>query len=268
MRTPSTSDPSIFSAQEDLDRIRANLQTYLRLPLAEGSVPGAVMEHTLASVREAKVLKTYDFVDVLKETDALGWQVKSTKARTPVTWKRAKIENSSELIADSEKHEQAVQALGDEIIRTCNLHGRESLKRYRLKAIGYSRLIVRDGGSAMYFERELITDRDPDLFDPDEFSWRWSQPRKNHKKEQLPALHGTYLPSGERWFAWHGKGENQLHFKGEHSWWPDPTEPHAITFALPVANRKGRLGLSEKDARSLTSAFGTSHDLLSCRSLS
>lgn len=238
MRVPSASGHSIFSAREDLELIKASLRTYLRLPFAAESIPGAVMEDTLATIREATVLKTYDFVDVLKGPARIGWQVKSTKEGTPVTWKRAKIENSSELISHSERDEEAVQVLGNEIIRTCNLHGHDSLERYQLDAIGYARLIVRDDGTATYFERELITTRDRDLFDPNEFEWSWSTPKRTRRKEQLPALHGTHLPSGQKWFAWHGRGENQLHFKGERFWWPDPTDPHAITFTLPLQTEK------------------------------
>ena len=233
MRPPSASRPSIFSTRGELNRVKASLHTYLRLPFSGETIPGAVMEHTLGAIRGASVLNTYDFVDVLKEADSLGWQVKSTKEGTPVTWKRAKIENSSELIASSELDQGAVQALGNEIIRTCNLHGRDSLEKYRLEAIGYARLIVRGDGTATYFERKLITTSSSDLFDPEEFSWSWSKPKRTRRKEQLPALHGTHLPSGKKWFAWHGRGENQLHFKGERYWWPDPTDPHAITFALP-----------------------------------
>ena len=41
-------------------------------------------------LRQGEVLGTYDFVDVIKRGSKCGWQVKSTKESTPVTWKRAK----------------------------------------------------------------------------------------------------------------------------------------------------------------------------------
>ena len=65
------------------------------------------------------------------------------------------------------------------------------------------------------------------------------------KKEQLPAFHGVSKKTGKKVFAWHGKGENQLHFSGEKNWWPEVDRPpvegvfnysadnHAIAFKLP-----------------------------------
>jgi hypothetical protein len=228
----------IFSTPAELEKIKAIVCNYARLPFAVDTVPGSLMEGTLASIRKAEVLKTYDFVDVVHQAERCGWQVKSTKDTTPVTWKRAKIAESRALIAKSENDEDAVQALGGAIIQFCNAHGHESLERYDLEAIGYARLILHSGGTVTYFERELITRESPDLFNAADFTWRWSVQKISAKKEQLSALHGIHRPSGTKWFAWHGRGENQLHFTGERSWWPAPGDPHAITFTLPSASER------------------------------
>src|SRR5205814_2769173 len=96
----------IFSTQEQLDEIQRIVCNYARLPFALDSVPGAVMEGTLEHVRKAKRLNTYDFVDVVNSSDRCGWQVKSTKASTPVTWKRAKIPDARNLIVASESSQK------------------------------------------------------------------------------------------------------------------------------------------------------------------
>ena len=193
---------------------------------------------SLAHVRGASVLRTYDFVDVVKRDSRCGWQVKSTKATTPVTWKRAKIPNSVQLIAESRKSSDGTQALGDAIIAFCNAHAQHSLQHYDLDEIGYSRLIVHADGRVTYFERLLCTREKPIIFDPQDFEWRWSVAKKTVKKEQLPALHGTSKQDGRKWFAWHGLGENQLHFGGEGNWWPKEKSPHQVSFNLPTNDEK------------------------------
>jgi hypothetical protein len=208
----------IFSTRDELQMIARILRNYLRLPFSPINIPGAVMEGVLGHVRQGDVLRTYDFVDVVNRGSGLGWQVKSTLAQTPVTWKRAKIPNRVELIAASEKSAEGLQALGDAIIGFCNRHAEESFDLYGLKEIGYARLVIREAGRVMYFERRLCTRENPQIFDPKEFVWRWSSPKRTAKKEQLTALHGTHRPTGKKWFAWHGRGENQLHFSGEHAW--------------------------------------------------
>lgn len=236
--SPAPSLTPIFSTREELEEIRRRLHTYTRLAFVEDSVPGALMEHVLASVRGGKVLKTYDFVDVVGQATQIGWQVKSTKENTPVTWKRAKIPNSRELIDRSDREPEATQELGDAIIRFCNEHGRESLAKYDLSAIGYARLILHSNGYVTYFERELLTRADTEVFRPSDFTWRWSKQKTTRTKEQLSALHGFSRDSGEKWFAWHGRGENQLHFSGEQSWWPAVDDPHAVRFRLSSASEK------------------------------
>ena len=81
----------IFSSPAQLAEIGRVLSTYMRLPLSTDTIPGSIMEALLAYVRKGVVLGKYDFVDVIKPETKCGWQVKSTKASTPVTWKRAKI---------------------------------------------------------------------------------------------------------------------------------------------------------------------------------
>lgn len=225
---------AIFSTPDQLALIRKVLRSYLRLPFSTDSVPGAFMEAVLAHVRDGEVLATYDYVDVVQRQQRVGWSIKSTKAATPLTWKRAKIENKAALIAASQKGEVGCQALGDEIIRFCNAHAHASMDKYNLDAIGFSRLIVEDSGDIRYFERELCSRDKPNIFNAADFTWRWSVQKQGGKKEQLSALHGFHNPSNTRWWAWHGHGENQLHFTGERAWWPSANDPHAITFRFPT----------------------------------
>ncbi len=198
------------------------------------TIPGAFLEAVLAHVRGGDVLSTYDYVDVLHAGGRVGWSIKSTKASTPVTWKRAKIGNKNELIAASRASEQGAQELGNAIMAFCNAHAVASLDRYALDAIGYARLILFDDGTIRYFERVLCTREKPQIFAPEDFSWKWSkQKTSTNAKERLSALHGFHRETGVRWWAWHGLGENQLHFTGERNWWPDDDD-HAITFSMPA----------------------------------
>ncbi len=213
------------------------LTSYLRLPFSEQTVPGAIMEHVLAFVKSSEVLNTYDFVDVIDLKNHLGWQVKSTKNTTPVTWKRAKIANASQLIQDSHKSEEALQILGNSIIRFCNAHALESIEKYNLQSVGYSRLVVFPE-KVIYFERELCTQDRPQIFDENQYKWKWSSPKKTQKKEQLEALHGIDIRTEKKEWAWHGLGENQLHFSGESSWWPEYHDATAVTFKLPSVSEK------------------------------
>ena len=233
---------SIFSTPEQLDEIRQILVNYAKLPFAQENIPGALMESVLSHVRGAHVLNTYDFVDVISPETGLGWQVKSTKAGTPVTWKRAKIPNAAELIELSKQSESGLQLLGNAIIEFCNDHASESLDKYNLSSIGYSRLIIHKTGNVTYFERLLCSRSNPDIFNPIEFSWEWSTPKTAVRKEQLPALRGTNRATGEKWWAWHGLGENQLHFSNESIWWPNENDPHVFSFHLPPTEEKLSFG--------------------------
>src|ERR1700686_4422516 len=228
----------IFSTRDELVTIARILQNYARLPFSPNNIPGSVMEGALGHVRQGEVLRTYDFVDVVNRESGLGWQVKSTLAQTPVTWKRAKIPSRVELILASEKSDAGLQALGDAIIGFCNRHAEESIELYGLKEIGYARLVIHEDGEVIYFERRLCTRDKPQIFDPKDFVWRWSNPKRTAKKEQLTALHAMHKPTGKKWFAWHGRGENQLHFSGEETWWPSAGS-HRIAFRLP--SESGRL---------------------------
>lgn len=230
---------AVFSTGRQLRQLAEILSKYARLPFSPSTIPGGVLEGALAYVRSAEVLLTYDFVDVVNRGKHCGWQVKSTLAGTPVTWKRAKIPGSVALIAASKRSAGGTQALGDAIIRFCNAHAAESLDNYGIEEIGYSRLIIFPNGRVLYFERLLCTRDSPRIFDPADFEWRWSAPKRTVKKEQLPALHGFHRPTGQKWWAWHGLGENQLHFSGERAWWPPSARhPHAITFSFPTDDER------------------------------
>ncbi len=225
---------SIYSSPDSLAKIERILTRYLRLPFSDNTIPGAIMEAVLAHVRSGEVLNTYDFVDVIKLDEKYGWQVKSTKESTPVTWKRAKIPNALELIENSRESDEGLQKLGDAILHFCNEHAEESMKTYNLDRIGYARLIVHKNGEVTYFERQLCTKDNPIIFCPEEFEWRWSAPKKTTKKEQLSALHGIHKQTNQKWWAWHGLGENQLHFSGEGAWWPtEEADQHSLKFQMP-----------------------------------
>lgn len=208
------------------------------------AIPGEVMEGIIALVHNAKGLNTYDYVDVCLSGD-VGWSVKSTKSETPLTWKRAKIGDALTLIDASRIDPSGLQALGDSIIDFCNKHAKESIDKYDLKQIMYSRLIMFNDGSAVYFEKLISTIDNPNIFNKSNYTWQWSTPKTTVKKEQLQALHGTEILSKQKAFAWHGLGENQLHFSGEKAWWPEITIPplagtvnysadgHAIAFRFP-----------------------------------
>ncbi len=180
---------------------------------------------------------TYDFVDVVDTDNGRGWQVKSTKASTPVTWKRAKIPSRDKLIAESRESSAGLQKLGDEIIAFCNAHAAESIEKYKLDEIGFARLIVNDDGTLTYYERLLCTRENPVVFNPEDYVWKWSKPKHTKGKEQLPALHGISKTTGKKEFAWHGLGENQLHFGGEKEWWPKDNS-HKIHFQAPDENAR------------------------------
>jgi hypothetical protein len=196
------------------------------------------MENILAHVRKGTALNTYDFVDVINTEKRIGWQVKSTKDTTPVTWKRAKIKDADNLIKESQQSEQGLIALGDAIIDFCNEHAFESITKYNLTEIYYSRLVVCKNREALYFERLLCTKDNPVIFNKDDFYWKWSTQKNTVRKEQLPALHGFKRHTNEKWFAWHGLGENQLHFTGEKNWWPNKTNPHHTRFLFPQPDER------------------------------
>lgn len=234
----------MISRPEDMAMIASIVLSYLRLPFAGASVPGAILEHALAYVRRGDVLPTYDFADVICRKERLGWQVKSTKDQTPVTWKRVKLPDRQNLIRKSMDSCSAREDLGRQIIDFCNRHARESMKRYDLEVIGYSRLVM-FSDRFVYFERRLIDDSTKEVFDPDAIEWQWSKPKvTGQNKEQLPALHGIHKKTGEKWFAWHGLGENQLHFSGERTWWPSPEgdAPHVI---FPLPNEKDKMAFEQ-----------------------
>ena len=237
---------TVYSTKKQLEDIVTYLSAYMRIPyFQDETIPGQVMEKIISLVHESAIqLKTYDYVDVYLPDD-VGWQVKSTKDSTPITWKRAKISASNEMITASEKSPEGLQRLGDAIIDFCNEHAVESLNKYKLKEIGYSRLIMYNDGTAVYFERLISTVNKSNIFDKNDYEWHWSDQKKDTKKEQLTALHGTNRKTGKKAFAWHGRGENQLHFSGESEWWPNVVRPsiegqinfseddHAMAFKLP-----------------------------------
>lgn len=228
----------IFSDSTQLYRIANILYSYARLPFVGKNIPGNIMESVLATVREGIVLDTYDFIDVVKPEAKTGWQVKSTLANTPITWKRAKITNSTSLITNSQLNIEACQELGNAIIKFCNDHALHSLAHYNLNEIGYSRLILNSDNTATYFERKLCDRNFPLIFNPEDYYWEWSKPKKTDKKEQLPSFKGIDKRTGIKVWAWHGLGENQLHFSAEKMWWPPKGHINRIDFNMPLDTNK------------------------------
>lgn len=223
----------IFSTQEQIETIVHILKAFSRLPFFVDKFPGEALENIVAYVRKGEVLNTYDFVDVVNYDLKCGWQIKSTRRATPVTWKRAKIPGVSQLIEESFSDQEARKMLGDAIISFCNSHVKESIELYELEQIGYARLILNPNGTATYFEKLLCSGSNANIFQPDQFNWRWSLQKETTKKEQLRALHGFDKNTNKKWWAWHGLGENQLHFSGENYWWPSENDTHQVTFELP-----------------------------------
>jgi len=215
----------LLATPEQLQRIRALVFNYLRLPLDTSNVPGSLMEANLKEARggDTEVLRTYDFVDVISRSEKIGWQVKSTNSTTPVTWKRADIDNKEELIKDESAAGR--QKLGDTVIDSCNHKIANSFKRYGLEEIAYSRLI-NDKGKFRYFEIPLLKNDGSVLFEPADYKWEWSKGKKR-------ALHGVRKLTGIKHWAWHGLGESQLHFTGERSWWPAADYAHGVSFDGP-----------------------------------
>ncbi len=227
-----TPNNQLLSDPATLRRIAVLIERYHRLPFSSlDSIPGAVMEAALEIARgpNARVLKTYDFVDVVDDASHLGWQVKSTKHGTPITWKRAKIRDAGNRRRYAHSSIEAAQEVGNELIAFCNNHALESLQHYELKSIGYARLIVWPNSRATYFERPLISRKQPILFRPEDFTWRWTDGRPNASKEQQGALAG-YDARQVRWFSWYS--ENQLHFNNEKAWWLPDGHPNRLDFPL------------------------------------
>lgn len=225
----------IYSTPAQLQAISVLVRNFLRLPFGFRSVPGSLLEALLEITKGngTRRLRTYDFVDVIDQDVRVGWQVKSLDADTPVTWIRGKLPGKQSLVDASFKSQEARQVLGNTVLEYCNNHAVASLEKYQLEQIGYARLI-NYGTYFRYFERTLINTEHPVLFSPADYDWAWSEPKTTKKKEQLPALHGTHIQTGLKHFAWHGQGENQLHFNGERTWWPDASYPYSVQFAAPT----------------------------------
>ncbi len=51
-------------------------------------------------------------------------------------------------------------------------------------------------------------------------------------------MHGYHKESSKKWFAWHGLGENQLHFSGEKNWWLTADNSHAVAFTFPKSDER------------------------------
>lgn len=208
----------VFSNKKELKEISELVQGYFKLPISEDTIQGDFFEKIIAEARNAKRLNTYEFIDVVDEKNKVAWQVKSTKEKTPLTWKRVKLKDSKKLIEESFQSFEKTQELGELIINFCNLNAKESIDKYNLKEIGFSRIISNLDGTLSYYEKILCTKENPIIFNKDNYIWKWSEQKTNGKKEMLKSLQGFDKITGLKMFSWHGQGENQLHFVGDKYW--------------------------------------------------
>ena len=72
----------IFSTKKELDEIQKILGKYFKLPFVTKTISGDIFECIISEIKDAKVLNTYDFVDVLKIENKVGWQAKSSLSTT------------------------------------------------------------------------------------------------------------------------------------------------------------------------------------------
>jgi|GEM_PF-5048470 len=169
-----------FSDSEQLEQVSRLIRAFWLLPeeIRGRHIPGGFLERVLARVHGGYSSGKYDFVDIVGQ-NPIGWQVKSTKRGTPITWKRAKIERKEAMILATEKgspaeRKLALQALGDAIIQFCNDNIEASFRKYpQLETIQYARLIHQPDDTLTYFERPLVTRDSPTLFHPADFVWEW-----------------------------------------------------------------------------------------------
>jgi len=229
---------AVFSNPSELKEISRTLYNYLRLPVSQETIPGDFLEAAIAFVRNSERLNTYDYIDVLDRANAVGWSIKSTKVTTPLTWKRAKLPGQAELVEKSREGAGGLQDLGDRIIQFCNSHATQSMSKYDLDEIGYCRLILMKNREILYFEKSLCSAISPKIFEESDFVWNWSNQKITSGKEQLQSLHGFNRHTGRRWWAWHGLGENQLHFTGERAWWPESSGNQVLKFKMPESDEK------------------------------
>ncbi len=133
------------SLKSDFLKIAEKIAIYSYLPFSSGRIPGTYAENIIAEHYNGEQLHTYDFVDVVSNSMSVGWQVKSSRYSTPVTWKRAKISDSAQLIFASDKGDQAaLERLGKLVLKSCNDHIERSLNDYNLKEIRYARILLKD----------------------------------------------------------------------------------------------------------------------------
>lgn len=218
--------------KNELKEISEYLYGYLKMPFSDDFIPGEILEKIIAETKGAERLSTYDFADVIDLDLKLGWQVKSTKESSPLTWKRVNIENASDLINNSLTSESARQILGDKVLESCNNHALKSMENYKLKKIFLSRLIINNNGTITYYEKQLCSIKDPIIFRKEDFFWSWSKPNNQKGKKSLTFI-GYNKITGLKSFSWYGMGENQLHFNGEKDWWPNKSSNNVIKFKFP-----------------------------------
>lgn len=225
----------MYLTEEQLQKLGSYLKAYLKLPVASGDrVPGEDFEKIVAAAINGEALGKKDFVDVLTFDKRWGKQTKSGIYGNNIIWKRAKIDNSEQLVLESKNSISAAQQLGKLLIDQCNEHIIDSINKYNLDGITYSRLIIKEPDILEYFEKFLCTKNDPIVFESKDIYWKWSNTKKSLKKEYLPALHGINIKTGETIWQWNGLGDNQLNFPGEKLWWPK----NRTIFTFPNDNEK------------------------------
>lgn len=213
------------------------LTTYTRIPfIEENAIPGNIMENAVSIARNGTQLPCYGFIDVIN--DNIGWQVKSSRKKSPLTWGQVKA--PSNLLQSKD-----AIALGNHLINSINESSIAAMEKFNLETIGYARLIVYPNNHAVYFEKELSNRTNPIIFNPKTYLWSWSNCTRKSNKETKPSLVGINTITGMREFSWHCLSGSQLHFDAEYQWWPKIKIPkseddvifsskhHAISFMLP-----------------------------------
>lgn len=195
-----------------LDDLGRYIKAYQSLPFFDGSVPGKILETLVAFAFQGRVLNTLDFVDVV--SGKVGWQVKSIKAGSDVTWKRVTIANP-EFLLELSYEEPAF--LGRYLIDICNDHIFDSFVKYGLEDIRYIKAEIHPS-NVVLVEKSIVTNDSIVAFDHDDFYWHWTEPKHRNNKELLPSFSGFHKETNSKWFSWNGLGDNQFRFTYEKVW--------------------------------------------------
>jgi len=207
-----------FSTPTQLENIVTGVKRYYTSPYALEFISGKVFEIIVADAHNTKPTNTQDFADVICGDYAV--QCKAGRDNKDMIWKRISLPD--ELVRESLHSDSISNDLGKLLLDRVNARASDSLAKYNVTKLAYSRLITHKNKLFTYFEKSL---NNP-IFDRDMFQWKWSTPQKRKDK---PALHGFWR--SVLVFSWQGLSGEQFRFNAEHLWWPK--EDQRITFSIP-----------------------------------